>query len=365
MNTGSLLRSKAIALALIMTLSQTPFGVSEAHAQGAAPQVTEAHYRIFRSDGTAATLDDVIAAMADANAVFIGESHDDPAAHFLEAELLRRAYERFGRASGDARRRREVTLSLEMFERDVQLVLDEYLAGVITEQHFLTSSRAWSNYRTDYRPMVELARENRLAVIAANAPRRYVNRVARMGRASLDALSTDARRSLAPLPYGEPSPAYAAKFMRLMGGAPVGQPHAPTPAPAQTQPSARTQTAPPTQTQPQPHVPAPSALPAPGPSAPHGASLLEAQALWDATMAYAIAEHLRQRPQALVLHVNGRFHSEERLGAPEHLLRYVAGARFLVISIVPGEGFPAFDAARVGRLGDFVILTDPSLPRSR
>ena len=32
------------------------------------------------------------------------------------------------------------------------------------------------------------------------------------------------------------------------------------------------------------------------------------------------------------------------------------------MTIVSGEGFPDFDAARLGRLGDFVILTDPSLP---
>ncbi|MCA1849924.1 MAG: ChaN family lipoprotein, partial [Acidobacteria bacterium] len=342
----------------IMVIAQTPLGGSSvALAQEAPPQITGAHYRIFRPDGRAATLDEVVAAMAESNVVFIGESHDDPVAHSLEAELLRRAYERFGRAGSDARGR-EVALSLEMFERDVQLILDEYFAGLITEQHFLSSSRAWNNYRTDYRPLVEFAREHRLAVIAANAPRRYVNRVARLGRASLDALAAEARRHLAPLPYGEPSPAYAAKFTRLMGSAltPAGQPHAPT----QT-----TQAAAQTQTPAQAPASSPSTRPAPAASAPRSAPLLEAQALWDATMAYALAEHLRRRPQALVLHVNGRFHSEERLGAPEHLTRYVAGVRFMVISILPGEGFPAFAAERLGRLGDFVILTDPSPSRSR
>jgi uncharacterized iron-regulated protein len=92
--------------------------------------------------------------------------------------------------------------------------------------------------------------------------------------------------------------------------------------------------------------------------------LLDAQNLRDATMAYAIAEHLKRTPGAFVLHVNGRFHSEERLGVPEHLLRYRPGTRVLVVTIVADRSFPDFDAATKARLGDFVILTDSRLPRS-
>jgi uncharacterized iron-regulated protein len=212
-----------------------------------------------------------------------------------------------------------------MFERDVQIVLDEYLAGMITENHFLLSSRPWDNYKTAYRPLVEFARENRLPVIAANAPRRYVNRVSRMGRLSLEELTPTARGWIAPLPFAAASPAYAARFARLMTGMSAAQ--------NQTQPMA------------QPTSPA------------HSPSLLDAQSLWDATMAHSIAEHLKRTPDALILQVNGRFHSEERLGIPEHLLRYRPATRFIAITIVPQkEG--VFDAARMKNLGDFVILTN-------
>ena len=61
---------------------------------------------------------------------------------------------------------------MEMFERDAQIVLDEYLNDLITEKKFLDDSRPWENYKTDYRPLVEFARVNKLNVIAANAPRR-------------------------------------------------------------------------------------------------------------------------------------------------------------------------------------------------
>jgi uncharacterized iron-regulated protein len=47
----------------------------------------------FRADGGAVGLADIVKAMADYDAVLLGETHDDPVAHFLEAELLRLAYE--------------------------------------------------------------------------------------------------------------------------------------------------------------------------------------------------------------------------------------------------------------------------------
>ena len=82
----------------------------------------------------------------------------------------------------------------------MQIVLDEYLNGLISEDHFLLSSRPWKNYKTDYRPLVEIAKQNKLSVIAANAPRRYVNMVSRNGRDSLNGLSKQAKEWLAPLP---------------------------------------------------------------------------------------------------------------------------------------------------------------------
>jgi uncharacterized iron-regulated protein len=104
---------------------------------------------------------------------------------------------------------------------------------------------------------------------------------------------------------------------------------------------------------------------APGQPSPHGASyLLDAQSLRDATMAFAITQRLKQQPAALVIHVNGSFHSEERLGVPERIRHYRPKTRTLVITIISDQSYPNFDAARQSKLGDFIILTDPALPRS-
>jgi uncharacterized iron-regulated protein len=299
--------------ALALAQAPSPHGATPP----APPEVKPDQLRVFTAGGKAASLDDVVAAMANADVVFVGEEHDDPGAHFVEAELLRLAYARFVAGTGGGRR--PLALSLEMFERDVQPVVDEYLAGLITERHFLTASRPWPSYATDYRPLVEFAREHAVPVVAANAPGRYANRASRLGRESLDALPPSARAWIAPLPYGEPDPAYAAKFAALMGG--DGS----------------------------------------GPMAHGSGHLIDGQVLWDATMAYSIAQTLMQRPEALVLQVNGGFHSEERMGVPTQLARYRPGTRVLVVSIHSGQGFPSFDAAKLGRLGDFVVLTDPAL----
>ena len=304
-----------------------------AAAQGA----PAAHYRAFDSKGQPVTLEAIIDSLEGADVLFVGETHDNAVAHLLEAELLRRADEKYGAASS---KRRDVALSLEMFESDVQTVVDEYLAGLISERHLLLSSRPWRNYETDYRPLVEYARARRMPVIAANAPARYVSRVSSQGPASLAALSKDVVKSwLPPLPFPAASEAYAAKFNRFMSG---GAPAAPTPAPAAS--PAQTSTTP--------------------QANPHGSThLLEAQTLRDASMAYRIAEFLKRGRAPLVVQVNGTFHSEERLGVPEQLAHYRPKTRAVVVTIVPDEGFPAFDAARLGRLGDFVIVTDPAVKR--
>jgi uncharacterized iron-regulated protein len=207
--------------------------------------IGEQHYRVYRGDGTSATLDQLVAESRSADVTFLGESHDDPVAHYLEQQILRQSWNA------------DLVLSLEMFERDVQYVLDEYLAGVITESHLLASGRTWKNYALDYRPLIEFAKEKKMPVVAANAPRRYVQRVSRLGAGSLTAIGEEARRFLAPLPYSLASERYAEKFRRVM------EEHQQDDGP---------------------------------PTAESIARGLEAQGLWDATMAFSIAEFLTRHP---------------------------------------------------------------------
>jgi len=277
-------------------------------------------YRIYKPDGQPTTLEDIVTALARVEVVFVGESHDDPGAHALQRDLLQAAYARYGAST--AAEKRQIVLSLEMFERDVQLVLDEYLAGLIPESQFLACSRPWNNYQHDYRPLVEFAKAHHLPVIAANPPRRYVNLVGREGRDALKKLSQPARALLPPLPYGVASADYESKFRRVMS-----RMHSPEGGDGERQMA-------------------------------NLSRLLDAQSLWDAGMAHAIAEALAQVPRALVVHLNGRFHSEEGLGIPEHLAAYRKGTRMLIVTVVADADDPeTFDVARFGKLGDFVVLS--------
>ena len=125
--------------------------------------------------------------VARADVVLIGEQHDDPNSHRLELAVLEAL----------ARRQVAVTLSLEMFERDVQTSVDAYLSGSSTEDDFLKNGRPWPRYATDYRPLVEFAKRQRWPVVAANVPRRIAADAARTGKAAIDALTTTDRSLVA------------------------------------------------------------------------------------------------------------------------------------------------------------------------
>ena len=93
--------------------------------------------------------------------------------------------------------------------------------------------------------------------------------------------------------------------------------------------------------------------------------ILSSQALWDATMANSVAVYLKKYKSSLVIHLNGAFHTESRLGTVEHLLAYRPKARVLVVTIRYVDDITAFDAAKDAGTGDFVIFTDAKAPRSK
>src|SRR5262245_40497747 len=131
----------------------------------------------------------MLADLARADVVFVGEQHDDPNTHRLEVAIL----------DGLLRRRVPLVVAMEMFERDVQPVLDRYLAGTITEDQFLKEARPWPRYATDYRPIIEFARAHHIPVVASDVPRRIASDVSKNGLAVVDALGADRQLAAAEL----------------------------------------------------------------------------------------------------------------------------------------------------------------------
>jgi uncharacterized iron-regulated protein len=330
----------ALPLVLMIVLpapaqDSSPSGENRAYVAG--------EFRVFTGAGEPTSIEAVVAAMGPHQVVFIGETHDDPTGHMLEAELLQRAYETYGAPGANDGSPRPLALSLEFFQRDVQPILDEYLAGLIAERAFRVDSRPWPRYETDYRPLIEFSKDNGLAVIAANAPRRYTNRVTMNGRESLNDLSREALASLAPLPYGEPSAEYRDQWIQVISevmeeeGMKCGLP---IPEPEEGEEPAHAR----------------------NPVGAHDnmGNQLHSQVLWDATMGYWISEYLAQEPDALVLHMVGGFHVARGTGTPEHLESYRPGTRRMIVLLRPVDDIDTFEPAPGGEWGDFVIQTDKS-----
>lgn len=269
-------------------------------------------YRLFDGEGAPVTLDAVVEAALGAEVLLLGEQHDDAAGHALRLELVTR----LGAALPPERR---LVLALEMFERDVQPVLDEYAAGLVRERDLLAVARPWTNYAEAYRPLVERALGAGWPVVAANVPGRYANLVAREGIEALARLPGHARAWLPPLPVEPPSEPLAGAFRTTM--ARLGEAHG-----------------------------------------GHGLDvdrLLAAQNLRDATMAYSVAEALERHAGALVVLLAGAFHTEGGLGVAEHLARYAPGVRVLGLTARPLVSFPELDTTAF-RPGDaFVAVTAP------
>ena len=289
-------------------------------------QLNENHYRIYAvAKGKEVTLQEIATDMKNHDVLFFGEEHNDSVTHFLQLEMLKVLHTLYGE---------QTVLSMEMFDRDVQTVMNEYLDNLIREKHFTKDARAWSNYR-DYRPMVEFAKTNKLKVVCANAPTRYTNLAGRKGQSALASLPLATRAYYAPVPYDTASGGYYEKLMNLTHG----------PAPA-----AGTDTA---------------VKAAPMPVMMMGNfNMILAQSLWDATMAYSIAEALKKNKDIKVMQVNGRFHSDEGFGAVTQLRKYRPKVRTLVISATSDDQFPDIDWSQYKSQGDYIIITDPAVPKT-
>ena len=288
-------------------------------------------FLVYETDGRSSSFAAVLKALSATDVVLVGEEHDDVVGHRFETELLGAAYRRL-HEEGD----RKVILSLEMFERDVQYILAEYLDGTISEPHFLSSSRPWPDYEDRYRPLVEFSKTHGLTVVAANAPRRYVNRVSREGPESLQTLSAIARSFLPPLPYPGPSTEYRAQWDALMAEAKGAME-------AQTDSSSADAEEPDAEESPRHYVMSPN--------------VIYSQALWDAAMGHAVTSALGASPGSLVIHMAGSFHVERGTGIPERLADYAPGTRVLSIVMVSVDDITAWDEKEHEGLADFVVFT--------
>jgi len=323
------LRSLALAAGLCLLSCATraaPQAARPAADRPAAPAADDDLVPLLsiRDGRTGATLsfDALLDRLAASDAVFLGESHTDETTHRVELAVYRGLL---------ARREGRLVLALEMFERDGQPALDDYLAGRIDEAAFLAASRPWGNYATSYRPLIEAARAAGAPVVASNIPRPVRQRIAEGGPEALAALPAD-ERAQAPEALLPNTPLYWERadnairgHLALMGGtAGAGAAGASGAA---------------------------SAAPAPEQDAGSAERLASTQSLWDNTMGESCALALDRHPGCAVLHVNGGFHTAYWDGTARQLRLRRPGARIATVAIEPAasplsarvEGAPEAD----------------------
>ena len=233
-------------------------------------------------------LEVMLADLARADAVFVGEQHDDPNTHRLELAIV----------EGLTRRGAPLVVALEMFERDVQSLLNKYLAGEIAEDQFRKESRPWPRYATDYRPLVEFAKAHKLPIVAANVPRRIASDIGRNGMSVVDGLGDD--RKLAARELSCPtSGSYFDRFAKAMGG----------------------------------HAGA-------------NANFYFAQCVKDETMGEAVAEAFHTTTGRItIVHFSGAFHSDFGEGSVDSARRRMPGRRVAVVSVLPVADLDAITPA--------------------
>lgn len=256
-------------------------------------------YRIFAGSGRKISYQKMMDRLVKADLVFFGELHNNAIAHWLELELAK-----------DLSNVRSLRMGAEMFETDDQENLDKYLKGELSAGGFDSAARLWKNYPTDYAPLVNFARSSGIPFVASNVPRRYATLVAKSGWESLDSLSPQEKRWVAPLPipFDSTLPGYV-NMMKMMEG--HGGPHFP-----------------------------------------------KAQALKDATMAWSILrEH---QPGELFIHYNGSYHSENHEGIVWYVMRARPDLRVLTVTVVSQKELNYLNEEN--RLkADFVICVDDDM----
>ena len=264
------------------------------------------------------TVDQAARELAQYDVIFIGEIHRHPGNHLAQMQLFEAIY----------RNAPNLTLSLEQFERDVQPVLDAFLADEIGEAVLRQQGRAWDNYPTSYRPLVEFAKKRNLPVIAAETPLFMVRCVGEKGPEILDKFPPDQRGwAAAELNLGDGP--YKDKYMQFVSGNATHGRDESTDTDADISPAALRSFA--------------------------------AQVTRDDTMAESIHLHLQAQPDRKVVHLNGNFHSESFLGTAERLLISNPDLNIAVINpiAVTDPAAPSFDAADT-RTGTYLLLLRPA-----
>ena len=259
-------------------------------------------YQIFDKKGKKSSYEKVLKASEKTDVVLFGEIHDNSLVHWLQLEFTK-----------DLAQRKPLVLGAEMLEADNQKQLDQYLNGEINQKQMDSSARLWKNYKTDYKPLVDFAKEKKFSFIATNVPRRYASLVFKKDLVALDSLSAQEKSWIAPLPieFDINLPGYKS-MMGMQGG----------------------------------H---------------EGDKMPKAQAIKDATMAYFINKNRKEN--SIFVHYNGTYHSDNYEGINWYLKKLDADIKIVTIAMVEQKDITKLEAEHYNK-ADFILVIDEDVTKT-
>jgi uncharacterized iron-regulated protein len=266
-------------------------------------------YVIYTANGKKTTFEKLVESTENKELILFGEFHDNPISHWLQLELTKEMYAEVGS---------NLQLGFEMFEQDQQVLLSQYLLGDLTAKQFKDTMRLWPNYETDYAPIIDFAKTNKLFCVASNVQRKYASLLFKKGRKALDTLSLTIKSQMAPIDFIVDTTLSQYKEVYTMGG----------------------------------HM-----------GVNMGKNMVESQAFKDATMAQFIMANPGRKEGSVHLHFNGAFHSDFHQGILWYVQQKQTNMRVLTISTVTQEDVRKLDKEHLGR-ADFIICVPESMTRT-
>lgn len=259
-------------------------------------------YQLYDVNGKKISYAKMLKQAENVEVVLFGEHHDNSIIHWLQLEFTK-----------DLAEKKQLVLGAEMIEADNQKQLDQYLKGEINQKAFDTLARLWNNHKTDYKPLVDFAKDKKLNFIATNVPRRYASLTYKQGFEALDKLTAEEKIWMAPLPiaYDKGLPGYV-KMLEMMGD------HA-------------------------------------------NDNLPKAQAIKDATMGYFILQHLK--PNSVFVHYNGTYHSDNFDGINWYLKQGKPTVKIMTIATVSQKDISKLEKENL-KLADFIIVVDEDMTKT-
>ena len=134
-------------------------------------------------------LNQILPELKKAKVVYLGETHDSSQDHENQLKIIQELY----------KNNPKIAIGMEMFQRPFQEIIDQYIAGKITETELLEKSEYKTRWGFDwelYAPILRFAKDKQIPVLALNTPSEISRKVSKEG---IEKLTNAEKQSIPPI----------------------------------------------------------------------------------------------------------------------------------------------------------------------